>query len=70
MNGSTLLPLLLIGPIFLGMISMLLYQFSGQALFATIGKICVVFALAVIGFAVAAHLRAMRRRRSLPKAGE
>jgi uncharacterized membrane protein len=70
MHGSTFLPWLLIGPIFLGIACMLLYQFSGLAVFATAGKICAVFALAVIVLAVGAGLRALQRMRTRGKSDE
>lgn len=67
---SHLIPWLLIGPIFLGIACMLLYQFSGLAVFATAGKVCAVFALAVVVLAVGSGLRALQRMRARGKSDE
>lgn len=62
MNGSTLLPWLLVGPILVGVLAMLVWQLTGVGAFAVVARIALVIAVSVMALAFLASRRAARRR--------
>lgn len=61
MNGSTILPWLLIGPILVGVLAMVAWQLTGAGAFAVVAQVGLGIAVAVIVLAVLASRRASGR---------